>query len=223
MRVKEMNQEQRPREKALRYGIESLSDTELLALILGSGTRTTPVMELAAILVKKTNNLADLIQWTPEQFMEVHGIREVKALQIIAGIQLTRRSLRAAAYSQTFCSGPEVIEWLQTEYGALPREAFVVLFLDSRGHLLSHQQMFTGTQNQTLVSPRDIFREACLRHASSIIVVHNHPGGSDMPSPEDIEVTRRLQEAGETMGVSLADHLIVTRTSWFSMRESQLF
>lgn len=220
MRVQELCVEQRPREKALQQGIESLSDMELLALILGSGTRKKPVMDLAADLLKATDNLADWMSFSPTAFMRIDGIREVKALHLVACTDLARRILKARAFRRHSFDLEEVLEWCQMEFGLQPQERFAAVFLDSRGQIISSRILTIGTQNQSLVSVRDAFRIALEQNAVSVLFVHNHPSGDVTPSREDVKTTEALDEAGRMMDIRVLDHLIVGGTEWFSMRQA---
>lgn len=222
MRVKEIREEQRPREKALRFGVRSLTDQELVALILSSGTRQTPVMELAQMVCDHTDGLSSWFSCTPETFMEIPGIREVKALQLCACSDLARRAMKARALKSDPCSIEEIVEWFKLEYGQTGQEHFVAVFLDSKGRILCHQTLSIGVIDRAFVSARDLLREALLRHSTHVIVIHNHPSGDTTPSMEDVRATRNLIAAGTQMGVTVLDHLIIGQDSWCSLRQKGL-
>lgn len=217
MRLQEICAEQRPREKALQQGIRSLTDIELLALILGSGTRNRPVMDLAADVLKATSNLSKWPGCSPAAFMKISGIREAKALHLAASVDLARRILKASVFSRHPFDLNEVLEWCQLEFGFSRQEQFAAVFLDTRGFVIASRVLTAGTQTESLVSIRDAFRAALEEDAASVIFVHNHPSGDVSPSKQDLETTRALQEAGKTMGISVVDHLIVGKGSWLSM------
>lgn len=220
MRVQEICLEQRPREKALQQGIRSLSDAELLALILGSGTRTCPVMDLAADVLKATSSLTDWDSFTPASFMKIPGIREAKALHLVASVDLARRIRRAKAFRSRPFDFNEVLEWCQLEFGMSPLEQFAAVFLDARGRILSSRVLSVGTQTESLVSIKGAFRAALQEDAAQVMFIHNHPSGDVTPSLDDIETTRALEEAGTTMGIHVVDHLIVGGSSWLSMKHA---
>ncbi len=220
MRVQEICAEQRPREKALQQGLRSLSDVELLALMLGSGTRNRPVMDLAADVLKATSNLADWESFTPASFMKIPGIREVKALHLAAAVDLVRRIKRARAFRSRPFVFNEVLEWCQLEFGFSSREHFAAVFLDTKGRILSSRVLSVGTQTESLVSIKGAIRAALEENAASVMFFHNHPSQDVSPSPQDIETTRGLEEAGCTMGIDVVDHIIVGGSDWFSMKLS---
>lgn len=219
MNVKEMNEQQRPREKALRYGIRSLSDQEVIALILSSGTKKNSVMDIAQAVIDKTDGLSQWFACTPETFMEIEGIREVKALQMMAGIDLARRAMKAKAQNRVPFDLRDVIRWFQMEYGQTSQEHFAAVFVDCHHRIICHKTLFIGSLNRSLVSVRDICREALTRETAGIIFVHNHPSGECAPSAADIQTTRELVKAAKAMGVEVIDHIIVGADSSLSLRQ----
>ncbi len=215
-----MMQEQRPREKALRLGIESLSDTELLCLIISSGTKNRPVDVIAEDLLKKTNNLSTLPNIPIQSLMEIEGIREVKALQIAGSIELCKRAMKAKTYQQTIQHPKDVLNWFEIEYGILPQEHFICVYLDTKGKIITHKVIFIGSLNESLIHPREIFKEAFLNNAYSILFVHNHPSNDTTPSRSDIASTHQLMEVAKTMGIYVMDHIIVGKDNWYSFKQN---
>ncbi|MBP3852988.1 MAG: DNA repair protein RadC [Erysipelotrichaceae bacterium] len=221
MKIKEMEDEKRPREKALRFGLEALTDLELVALLLQSGNQKKSVFDLAQEVLVLSRDLARLFDIHVSELMEISGIKEVKALQVLAGVELSKRALKARSYQTVIRKPEDVVRWFQMEFGYLKQEHFIVVYLDTKSKILSHRVLFVGTLNESCVHPRDIFREAYLENASSLLLVHNHPSGIPQPSRADIECTRQIRDVAQTMGVGLMDHIIVGRNRWFSFRQSQ--
>lgn len=222
MSIKEMEEGQRPREKALTYGLAALSDQEVLMLVVGSGTKTCPLEQICLDVIRITEDLNRLFDITPAQLMEVPGIRQAKALQILAAVEICRRARRRQAYGREIESPEDVAEWVSIEYGAESQEHFIAIFLDARRRILSHKVIAVGTVDSVTPHPRDVFREACLANARTVILVHNHPSGSVQPSRMDRKATRDFQEIGALMGIPLSDHIIVSRDDHFSFARTGL-
>lgn len=221
MKIKEMSLDQRPREKALRFGLESLSDLELVALILQSGHKNRSVFEIANDVLKESEDLSKLGSMHVNTLMEIDGIREVKALQLLSSVELARRIKKAKVYHSEILKPEDVIDWFEYEFGDMNQECFVALYLDTQGKLISHRVLFKGTLNESTVHPRDVFKEAFLQNANSVLIAHNHPSGNCRPSRNDIEVTLQMVKVAKTMGVSLVDHIIVGSNSYYSFKEHQ--
>lgn len=204
-----MEVEQRPREKALRYGLESLSDLELVALILQSGNKNRSVFEIASDVLKESEGLSKLMQMHVNTLMQIQGIREVKALQLLASVELSKRVIKSKVYHASILKPEDVIEWFEFEYGVLQQECFIALYLDTKSKLIAHRILFKGTLNESTVHPREVFKEAFLQNANSVLIAHNHPSGDCTPSQADFEVTYKMVHVAITMGVHLVDHIIV--------------
>ena len=219
MKVKEMEVEQRPREKALRYGLESLSDLELVALILQSGNKNRSVFEIASDVLKESEGLSKLMQMHVNTLMQIQGIREVKALQLLASVELSKRVIKSKVYHASILKPEDVIEWFEFEYGVLQQECFIALYLDTKSKLIAHRVLFKGTLNESTVHPREVFKEAFLQNANSVLIAHNHPSGDCTPSKADFEVTYKMVHVAMTMGVCLVDHIIVGQNQYYSFKE----
>ena len=219
MKVKEMEVEQRPREKALRNGLESLSDLELVALILQSGNKNRSVFEIASDVLKESEGLSKLMSMHVNTLMQIQGIREVKALQLLASVELSKRVIRSKVYHASIMRPEDVIEWFEFEYGSLPQECFIALYLDTKSKLIAHRVLFKGTLNESTVHPREVFKEAFLQNANSVLIAHNHPSGDCTPSQADFEVTYKMVHVAITMGVHLVDHIIVGQNQYYSFKE----
>ena len=214
-----MEVEQRPREKALRYGLESLSDLELVALILQSGNKNRSVFEIASDVLKESEGLSKLMQMHVNTLMQIQGIREVKALQLLASVELSKRVVKSKVYHASIMKPEDVIEWFEFEYGVLSQECFIALYLDTKSKLISHRVLFKGTLNESVVHPREVFKEAFLQNANSVLIAHNHPSGDCTPSKADFEVTYKMVRVAMTMGVQLVDHIIVGQNQYYSFKE----
>lgn len=219
MKVKEMEVEQRPREKALRYGLESLSDLELVALILQSGNKNRSVFEIASDVLKESEGLSKLMTMYVNTLMQIQGIREVKALQLLASVELSKRVIKSKVYHAPILKPEDVIEWFKFEYGTMSQECFIALYLDTKSKLISHRVLFKGTLNESVVHPREVFKEAFLQNANSVLIAHNHPSGDCTPSKADFEVTYKMVHVAMTMGVCLVDHIIVCKNQYYSFKE----
>ena len=214
-----MEVEQRPREKALRYGLESLSDLELVALILQSGNKNRSVFEIASDVLKESEGLSKLMQMHVNTLMQIQGIREVKALRLLASVELSKRVIKSKVYHASILKPEDVIEWFEFEYGVLQQECFIALYLDTKSKLIAHRVLFKGTLNESTVHPREVFKEAFLQNANSVLIAHNHPSGDCTPSQADFEVTYKMVHVAITMGVHLVDHIIVGQNQYYSFKE----
>ena len=219
MKIKEMKEELRPREKALRNGIHSLSDLDLLALLISSGTKNHTVFEIAQDMLTKSDGLNRLFDMHINEFMQIKGIREAKALQIVGSIELCKRALQTKAYQTTITCPDDVTRWFELEYGTLQQEHFVVVYLNTKGKIITHRVLFIGSLNESIVHPRDIFREAFLQNAHSVLFVHNHPSNDVTPSMEDRVCTEQLVAISKVMGIQVLDHIIVGKNCWYSFKQ----
>lgn len=219
--IRDVPQEERPRERMLLHGPGALSNAELLAILLRTGTARESALALAQRLLAETEGLEGLMRISVSELMQKKGIGLAKAVQIKAGLELGRRAAR-----QRPVNGPTVIrsprdvaDYMMEEMRYLAQEHFVVLFLNTKNHVLGHETIFVGSLNASIVHPREVFQAALRRNCASIICLHNHPSGDPNPSPEDAEVTRRLVEAGKIIGIEVLDHVIIGNGCYTSMRE----
>lgn len=219
MRIKDMEIQQRPREKALRSGVKSLNDAELAALLLSSGVKQRTVEQIAHDLVRKSENFSRLPKMTLEELMEIDGIREAKAFQIQAALELSMRAMRAQSYACPIHKPQDLVLWFEMEYGILAQEHFVGVYLDTKGEIITHKVLFKGSLNESVIHPREIFREAFIYNANSIILVHNHPSNDVTPSPADLSTTSLLINVSKTMGIKITDHIIVGKNKYYSFKE----
>ncbi|MFX3674593.1 MAG: DNA repair protein RadC [Paenisporosarcina sp.] len=218
--IRDVHEADRPRERLIRQGAESLSNQELIAILLRTGTKQESVLHLANRVLTYFEQLHALKTATIEEMTAVKGIGEAKAVQLLAAIELGRRLAQQQTDGKfTVRSPKDAATYLMADMTSLKQENFVALFLNVKNQVLHKQTIFIGSLNASIVHPREIFREAVKRSAASIICAHNHPSGNPSPSPEDIEVTKRLQEAGHIMGIELLDHVIIGDHQFISLKE----
>jgi DNA repair protein RadC len=222
MKIKNIPQSERPRERLLKYGSEKLSNEELLSIILKTGTKKQSVKEISTILLSKINNIQNLKDISINSLMEIEGIGEVKAIELKAVIELGKRIYQDVSYEEVIkCTSPSnIIGYFNYLLKDKKQEEFYVLYLDKKKKLLGNKKLFVGTIDSSLSHPREIFKEAYLLSSSYIICIHNHPSGDATPSVEDEEFTRKIQEIGIIHGIPLLDHLIIGNDNYFSFYEN---
>lgn len=215
MRIKDTPKVDRPREKLVKYGTKKLSDAELLAIILRVGTKDCNVVELSKKIFRKFKN--DLKSINLEKLKEIPGLGETKACQIIAVIELAKRLIREDSKPQLI--SPEIVFESVKEIRESKKEHLLAIYLDIKNREISREIISIGTLTANLVHPREIFEPAVRQLAAGIIIVHNHPSNETEPSAEDRNVTKQLVTAGKIMGISIVDHVIVTKDSYYSFEE----
>ena len=221
--LKDLPPDARPREKMLARGPAALADTELLALLLRTGVRGTPVMQLASNLLDHFSGLPGLLQASPDELRQVRGLGPAKRAEVCAVLELARRSLsQELAERPVFDSPDRVKQHLRLTIGHLPHEVFAVLFLDAQNRLMRLEEMFRGTLTQTSVYPREVVRRALELHAAAVVLAHNHPSGLAEPSRADEFLTTALKNALNLVDVRVLDHLVVGRTEVVSFAERGL-
>lgn len=216
-----MNVQERPREKAVTLGMGMLSNRELVAILLRSGTKSCSVLELADQVLHSKQDLVNLMDIQLDELMKIPGIKTAKATQLLACFELCRRiSLdRLKQETTTEEKSPILSEWLMQEIGHEPQEHFVVVFLNNRGKMISHKRMFIGTSSKSFANPREVFLEALHRGCSKIICAHNHPSGDVTPSDADFISAAAIEESGDMIGIKVIDHLIVSSRTYYSFRD----
>ncbi|MEJ6602644.1 MAG: RadC family protein [Verrucomicrobiia bacterium] len=227
-RLTDMAVGERPQERLQKHGASALSDTELLAMLLRSGTRGLDVVTLAGQLISQAGSLPALIKWTQKDFERHKGIGHIKALQLVTVMEISRRVIQQAHPVDPKLDEPAAIaEFCRPICLGLSVEKFWVLCLNRRNRLIRLVEITSGTAGNTLVHPREVFREAIKEASSAIVCVHNHPSGDPAPSAADIRVTRTLREAAGTVDIPLLDHVIVgearhdpTGSGFYSFRDA---
>lgn len=217
--IKELPKVERPREKLIRYGPEKLSNSELLAIILRSGTKEENVIELANKILKRfnTNELPNL---TFADLKDHPGLGPAKACEIVACFELGKRLLKDKK-AQIYLKPKEIWEELK-DLRDHKKEHFVIFYLDSRNQEIKREIISVGSLNANLVHPREVFEPAVRHLAAQIVLAHNHPSGDPEPSEDDLEITKRLIESGKVLGIEVVDHIIVTKTGFISFKEKNL-
>lgn len=224
IKIRDVHEADRPRERLIRQGAKSLSNQELIAILLGTGTKMESVLAVANRVLLNFEKLHNLKHATLEEMKDIKGIGEAKAVLLLASIELGRRlASKDLEERYTIRSPEDAASYLMQDMTSLQQEHFVVLFLNVKNQVLHKKTIFVGSLNASIVHPREIFREAVKRSAAAIICSHNHPSGVPTPSPEDIDVTNRLYEAGQIIGVDLLDHVIIGDHQFISMKEKGYF
>ncbi|TXK84723.1 DNA repair protein RadC [Paenibacillus sp. N3.4] len=218
--LREVPLEERPRERMLQYGASALSNAELLAILLRTGTLSESALRLAGRILSECGGLRSLVDMSKEQLTQIKGIGDVKALQIQAGIEIGRRLAKSSLSERVTIRSPQdIADLLREDLRYLQKEHFVCLFLNTKNHVLAQETLSMGSLNASIVHPREVFRAAIQRSSASIVCVHNHPSGDPTPSPEDIQLTHRLVEAGAIIGIEVLDHVIIGDQRFISLKE----
>jgi DNA repair protein RadC len=222
-KIRDWPENERPRERLLLHGAASLSDAETLAIILRVGTRELTAIDLARKLLNDFGGFRGLDNRSAEEIVQFNGIGTAKAAQIKAALEIGKRVANEQARErEVFESSDDVYRLVGPPLRDLPREVFKVLFLTSRNSLLADRTLFEGSLTESLVSPREVIKEALNRSAASLVFVHNHPSGNPSPSDEDKRITGLLRRACDAVGISVLDHIIIGNSGYFSFADSGL-
>ena len=224
-KIREMPEDERPREKLAARGPDALTNAELIAILLRTGLPGTNVVEVARHLLSEYKSLIGLSRCSPKELAKIRGIGRTKALELVAAFNLGNRLARETLANQKIDSPELVNELVGGEMRMLRKEAMRVILLDTRYHLMRTEDVSIGSINESIAHPRDVFRPAVIASAYAVIVVHNHPSGDPSPSQADQNLTRRLAEAAELMQIKLLDHVIIgaqmqSGPSYFSFKEA---
>jgi DNA repair protein RadC len=220
IRIHDMQKEERPRERLKKNGASALSDSELLAIILRTGSRQENVINLCQRILSKYN-LKQLSQTNLSELMEINGIKEGKAAQIAACFEIARRLETFNDEEKPKINSPEdVYRRIYPGMREQKKEMFIELCLDTKNQIIKEETISIGSLNANIVHPREVFKTALASSAAHIIVAHNHPSGDPSPSREDIEITKKLAETGKIIGIDILDHVIIGDGRHFSMKEA---
>lgn len=224
--IKDIPVQDRPYEKCLEFGAEHLTDAELLAVILRTGRQGSNSLELSYEILQLANirkqGLSGLHHLSVQELMGISGVGKVKAIQLKCIGELSRRMARQTAKDRLSFNAPNTIaDYYMEELRHLEQEVLLCMMLDTKNHLLGEKRMFLGTVNASLVSPRELFLEALRFQAVNIILVHNHPSGDPTPSREDVQITKRVRQGGELLGIHLLDHIIIGERTYVSFKEKE--
>ena len=222
IKIKDIEEEDRPRERLINKGVEVLSNEELLAIIIKTGTKENSAKELSSIIINKLEGIKNLNNINFQQLEKIKGIGKAKACEIIASIELGKRinrtinTLNNVKLNKTSL----VFEYYKELFNNKQQEHFYCVYLDNSKKIIKDKLLFIGTINYSTVHPREIFKEAYLLSASSIICIHNHPTGNVLPSKQDLELTKNLIEVGKLLGIQILDHIIIGKNNYYSFLEN---
>ncbi len=223
-KVKQLPESERPYEKFLKYGVESLSDAELLAIILKSGTKDLNSLEIARMLLSGGHgNLLNLFELSFEEFLKLPGIGKVKAIQLKAVAELSNRIAKTnSGYHISMKCPSSIAAYYMESLRHLKKEFLICAFFDAKNTFLGDSRISIGSTSYAYVSPKDVFKRALEKNAVSIVIIHNHPSGDPSPSEDDILVTKRIREGAALLGIRLSDHIIIGDNRYFSFAENDI-
>jgi len=224
LKIKDIPQNERPKEKLLTCGADSLSNSELLAIILRTGTQGENVLQLSGRLLSELEGLDGVLSASFNDITSIKGIKEGKASQILALSELFRRfrTLKAMKKDVKINTPKDLADLLMGEMNDLTQEVLKVVLLSTKNIIIATKDVFKGSLNTSIVHPREIFKQAIDKNSSSIIICHNHPSGDPTPSKEDINITLRIKECGNIIGIQLVDHIIIGNNKFVSLKERGL-
>ena len=218
--IKDIPNNERPRERLIKYGVESLSNEELLSIIISSGTKDKSCKEISLEILKYFEDVSNMKNANISNLSSINGIGLSKACNILASIELGKRVYFKREDTSIKCNNSlKIYEYIKDEFIDKKQEYFYALYFDNKQRLIDKRLLFIGTINKSLVHPREVFKYAYLYSASSIAIVHNHPSGDVNPSKEDIEITEALYELGRLNKIPLVDHIIVGNNSYYSFND----
>lgn len=222
--IKDLPETERPTEKLLSHGVETLSNEELIAVIIRTGNVRSTAIDLGKqILSLDSRGLRFLIDSTVEELKYVKGIGDTKAAQILAAVELGRRISYSDGLEKIKITSPmSIANIYMGEMRFLNKEHFRIILLDTKNQIITTEEISIGTLNASIVHPRDVFKVAIKKNANSIILIHNHPSGDTRPSREDINVTLRLEEVGKIVGINVLDHIIIGDNKYLSFKEEKI-
>lgn len=222
--IKDMPEDERPRERLMKFGADALSTGELLGILLGTGTRSQTAVTLGNRLMTQFGGLRGLVTCDIHEFMSVEGIGLAKAARLEAALELGKRVAALGSSDGTIIRSPgDVAALVMPSMRYLKKEYFKSILLTTKNEVMDICTVSVGTLDASLVHPRELFKDAIKRSCAAVILVHNHPSGDPYPSPEDIRLTRRLREAGTLLGIKVLDHIIVGDGRYVSFQEMGLF
>lgn len=222
--IKEIPNEERPRERLIKHGPKSLRTSELLAILLETGTRKESVLDLSKRLLYEINKTSNLSNVTYHELIKISGIKMAKACKIIAAIELGKRLNsnnieKPSKIKTTF----DIYELLVDDVKGLLQESLFVIYLNTQGDVITIENIFKGTLNQLLIHPREIFKRAYQLSANAIILVHNHPSGNTTPSQQDLIITQNIIDVGEVLQIDVIDHVIIAENEFYSIKQNKKY
>lgn len=221
--LRDLPSEERPRERMMKFGAGALSQAELLAILLRTGTRQESAIHMAQRILSGMGGLRGLVDLSLDEMIQWKGMGPAKAIQLKAGIELGQRLARTRLPEAEVIRSPEnAAELLMEQMRYLQKEHFVCLFLNTKNHIIAQETLSIGSLNASIVHPREVFRSAIKCSSASVVCAHNHPSGDPTPSTEDIRMTQRLCEAGEIVGIDVLDHIVIGDGKYISLKEQGL-
>ena len=221
--IKNWPEDERPRERLLKFGAAGLSTAQLLAIILKTGGKDKNAIDLARELLINFSDLKEIEDASTAEFLHIKGIGSAKIAQVKAAFELGRRLLQheqdAAIENRPFKNSREVYEYYRPRFFGLKKERFLCVLIDSKNRVFRETSVSEGTLTSSLVHPREVFRYAIKEAAASVLFIHNHPSGDPSPSRDDIEITKRLVETGKVIGINVLDHIIISDGKYISLME----
>ena len=221
MKLKQLPNTEKPRERFINYGRENISSSELIEIILKSGTKKNSIKEISHNILSSVNNINELADKEVGTLMNIEGMTKIKAIEEAAAIELGRRVYQTIRGEELFtCNDPiTIINYFNCLFKDKKQELFYVIYLDNQKKFIDKKLLFMGTVNFSLVHPREIFKEAYLLSASYFICIHNHPSGNASPSKNDIDITKKLKQIGEIHLIPLLDHIVIGKDNYYSFYE----
>ncbi|MBC3911007.1 RadC family protein [Undibacterium umbellatum] len=223
MAINEWPEDQRPRERLIKYGASALSDAELLAVFLRTGVTGKSAVDLGRDMISRFGSLSGLFAASLKDFSSLHGLGSAKYAQLHAVLELAKRAISEELQENASLSSPQAVKnYLQLMIGNKPHESFAILYLDIKNRLIKSEELFRGTLNHASVYPREVVKSALHQNAAAIVLAHNHPSGSCEPSQADISLTQTLKQALALVDVRVLDHFIVANPNVYSFAEHGL-
>ena len=223
MILKELPIAERPRERAIEKGVSSLSNVELLAIILRTGSKKYSVLETSHMILSKVSKIQDLNYLSLEELKELEGIGMTKAITILSAIELGKRINQINQEEVSFLEAFEVYNYLKNEFQFLKEEHLYVFYLNNKGKLIDKKLLGIGTLNQTLIDSKVIFKWAYKLSSTAFILVHNHPSGDESPSKADLKITEIIKKQSNTLGLYFLDHIIIGKYYYSMAKETNIF
>jgi len=222
--IKDLPINERPREKLINQGPDKLSNTELLAILIKTGSKNKSSIEIASEIIQlMKNGINELNNITVQELCKINGIGEAKAAYILSAVELAKRiNMDHFLIKEKILSPEDVYSIVAQDMRYLKKEVFRVVFLDTKNKVIDYEDISVGSLNASIVHPREVFNRAIKKSSAGIILIHNHPSGNSKPSDEDIKITKRLIKAGELLGINVLDHVIIGVGEYFSMKEEKM-
>lgn len=222
MKFNEIIQEEKPREKLKKTGVGSLTNSELIAILLRTGNKNESVDELSTRLLKEIGGIKKLNEASLNMLTKIKGVGLSKAATVLVSVELGKRIINSEEEKVKLNTTTKIFNYYKNEFKGVLQEKFYVLLFDAKMNLIERKELYIGTVDSVSVHPREVYKEAIKESAKAIIVMHNHPSGDTTPSKEDIDVTNRLIETGKIVGIDMLDHIIISSKSYYSFYENSI-